>query len=65
MRSVKIPDVICYKGQKNAEILFNYKIREELAMHEVLFFFVFETGSPYVAQAGLELTILLSLPPEC
>jgi hypothetical protein len=28
-------------------------------------FFVFETGFPYVAQAGLELTVLLPLSPKC
>jgi hypothetical protein len=30
-----------------------------------LLFVCFETGSHYIAQAGLELTILLLLPPQC
>jgi hypothetical protein len=30
----------------------------------ILFYF-FEIGSHYIAQAGLELTIFLLLPPEC
>jgi hypothetical protein len=30
-----------------------------------VFDFFFDTGSYFVAQAGLELTILLPLPPEC
>lgn len=31
----------------------------------LLLFFFFDSESGYVAQAGLELKILLSLPPEC
>jgi hypothetical protein len=30
-----------------------------------LFFYFVETGSPYVAHAGLNLVILLPQPPEC
>jgi hypothetical protein len=41
------------------------KIGAPLAFLVGFFVFLFETGSHYVAQAGLELSVLLPQPPEC
>jgi hypothetical protein len=43
----------------------NTKIEPQYSIVGFWFFCFFETGSPYVAQAGLKFMILLPQPPEC
>jgi hypothetical protein len=52
---------------KYKDFSFPFKNKYVTFLLELLIFLFcfFEVGSPYVAQAGLELKIFLLLPPEC